>query len=303
MNTVLIPEQSRSYRWYYLDVSNGEYTFVAIFMLGGLFSPRYAKASQQGALPSAFSAVNCAVYRHGRRVAWVLSEYGDATVDDSKTQLTVGGSRFTYTDQGCDVVIVDQTTPFMVTSSGSPFVAKVSAQFECPAGDEVQLFRGEPHFWQPRAPYSKASVDIPSLGLTYNGSAYHDLNHGTELLGSRIAGWEWQRTHHSSHTHITYRPHNEATDIQVVARPDAVNVERIPKAVVARRRTSWGLPVPSQFSTGRPPSLLESSPFYARLEANVDGELVLGEVADFAKFHNPVWRWMANFKTRVGSRV
>jgi carotenoid 1,2-hydratase len=59
-------------------------------------------------------------------------------------------------------------------------------------------------------------------------------------------------------------------------------------------RTAWGLRVPKRPST----RLLESSPFYARMET---GEDTLGEVADFQRFHQPWVRWMAALRTRVAS--
>jgi carotenoid 1,2-hydratase len=68
--------------------------------------------------------------------------------------------------------------------------------------------------------------------------------------------------------------------------------------------TGWGLRVPARLHSGcevvGPPRLLESSPFYARLEAR-QGQLdSMGEVADFRRFHSPFIRWMAHFRTRTG---
>jgi carotenoid 1,2-hydratase len=68
--------------------------------------------------------------------------------------------------------------------------------------------------------------------------------------------------------------------------------------------TGWGLRVPARLQVGNQvvgePRLLESSPFYARLEARQGALDSLGEVADFRRFHSPFIRWMAHFRTRVG---
>jgi carotenoid 1,2-hydratase len=302
VHSVELPTASGAYRWYYVDVSNGEYTFVAIFMLGGLFSPRYAKASKRGAAPTEYSAVNCAVYRHGQRVAWVLSEYAQAQVDASCSALTIGRSVFRYRPGGCDIVIDDQTTPFLMTSLGEAFQARASVEFEGPSGDEVKLFEGQPHFWQARAPFAKASVEVSTLSLAFAGRAYHDLNHGAELLGTRVPGWEWQRTHSPLKTEVVYRPHGESNDIRVVAHADSVNVSREPQQAFEQRHTGWRLKVPKAFVEPEASAMLESSPFYARLEVNAGEQLALAEVANFRRFHQPSVQWMASCKTRVGGR-
>ncbi len=300
MNTVLIPNESGSYRWYYVDVSDGEYTCVAIFMLGGLFSARYAKASARGGRPAEYSAVNCAVYRNGIRQAWSLSEYPTARVENDGRRLCIGKSWFEYTAQGCDIVIDDKTTPFLLTSSGRPLSISMSLQFQSPPGEEQQLFENEPHFWQPRAALATAQVEVLSGTEKFSGRAYHDLNHGAELLGRRVAGWEWIRTHSESETMVSYRPDGEPQHIEVRANAERVSTRRVAADAPERKRTNWGLSVPLQLAN-RPIALLESSPFYARLEATRGGELVLGEVADFRRFHRSSVRWMAGFKTRVGS--
>jgi carotenoid 1,2-hydratase len=300
LNTVLIPTESGSYRWYYVDVTDGEYTCVAIFMLGGLFSARYAKACAQGGRPAEYSAVNCALYRNGLRQAWALSEYPTAHTENDQRRLCIGKSWFEYTPLGCDIVIDDQTTPFLLTSSGRPLSVRMSLQFQSPPAEELQLFENEPHFWQPRAALAKAQVEVLSSNEKFSGRAYHDLNHGAELLGRRVTGWEWMRNHREGETTVSYRPDGQAHCIEVRASAEGVSTQRVSADLPLRRRTKWGLSVPSRLAD-KPGALLESSPFYARLEAAQDGELVLGEVADFRRFHRSSVRWMAGFKTRVGS--
>lgn len=67
------PDRPGAYRWFYSDVTAGEYSAVFIFMVGSLFSPRYAVGARRGALPLEHCAVNFALYRQGVRRCWVLS--------------------------------------------------------------------------------------------------------------------------------------------------------------------------------------------------------------------------------------
>ena len=72
-----LPQRPGAYRWYYADVACGEVSAVAIFLVGSLFSPRYAADGR--ALPTEHCAVNFALYVGGRRRQWVLSEYRGGT--------------------------------------------------------------------------------------------------------------------------------------------------------------------------------------------------------------------------------
>ena len=61
MNRIELPRQSGAYRWYYFDVTAGDFTAVFIFMIGSIFSARYSAGLKRGALPTAHSAVNFAI--------------------------------------------------------------------------------------------------------------------------------------------------------------------------------------------------------------------------------------------------
>jgi carotenoid 1,2-hydratase len=70
-----------------------------------------------------------------------------------------------------------------------------------------------------------------------------------------------------------------------------------PSESESRRRSLWGLSIPTEIA-GRPiDTTLESSPFYARLGAGA----ALVEVADFRRFASPYFRWMAYFRSRAGA--
>jgi carotenoid 1,2-hydratase len=295
-----LPEHSGAYRWFYADVTAGEYSAVFIFMLGSLFSPRYSAGVARGALPSQHCAVNFALYRGGRRCCWVLSEYARASVGLGGRELRIGRSRLVYTPAGTVCMEVDE--------QGAPWGGAVRARLllspEAPAADEVQLVRDVPHYWRALAPRARARLEVETLDLAEDGRGYHDSNHGAELLGARLPGWHWARLHGAEQTVVEYHLPGGEDALRVTSGAAGTSLERwAPTGVRRTSLTGWGLRVPQHLSAGptvtAEPRLLESSPFYARLESRRAGLDVMGEVADFQRFHSPYIRWMAHFRTRV----
>ncbi|ATB30875.1 carotenoid 1,2-hydratase [Melittangium boletus] len=300
-----LPDRPGAYRWFYADVTAGGYSAVFIFMLGSLFSPRYSVGSRRGALPLQHSAVNFALYREGSRRHWVLSEYAQASVGQAGRELRIGRSRLVYTPEGSVCMEVDERcAPF-----GGQVRARLELEPEAPAADEVQLVPGVPHYWRALAPRAKARLEVDSLGVSAEGRGYHDSNHGAELLGTRLPGWHWARLHGPEETVVDYHLPGNVAPLRVTSGGGETRAERGPLLGDARRTslTGWGLRVPQHLSAGSAmmaePRLLESSPFYARLEARRGDVDVMGEVADFQRFHSPYIRWMAHFRTRVERRA
>ncbi len=287
-----LPTRSGSYRWLYVDFTAGECSAVAIFLLGNIFSHGYSSGAARGASPCQHSAVNFALYDHGTRKQWALTEYPHAQVSPSKKRLQIGRSTWTYGTKVAEV---------KVSELAAPWGGATDAVLEFELADElvpaVQLVPGMPHWWQPIAPRARARLRVPSLGLDVAGRAYHDGNHGEEQLGGSLRGWRWARTHDGEETRVRYEPPG-APAIEVTARDGAVSVVRNETEAPALRRSGWGLQLPGDYQ-GATPRVLESSPFYARLEAQKDGAHTLGEVADFRRFHHPLVRWMANFRMRT----
>jgi carotenoid 1,2-hydratase len=296
MNRFVMPERSGSYRWYYVDVSTGDYTAVFIFMLGSLFSARYSAALKKGGLPREHSAVNFALYEKGVRWQWVLTEYQAASVEDDGRTLRIGQSFLSYDGDTVRAVVKDKLAPW-----GGRTEAHLEFKAQTPSHDEVRLVEGQAHFWRPIAVRGAAKVTLPGHELTLEGRGYHDGNHGEVPLGSDLRGWEWVRTHRPDATSIVYRPWGTAPAISVEASAARVDVQRVVLPPPSTHRTGWGLQVPRSLGPTEAPMLLESSPFYARLESHEHETHALGEVADFARFHTPSIRWMARLRTRQGA--
>ncbi|MCP3135865.1 carotenoid 1,2-hydratase [Pyxidicoccus xibeiensis] len=295
-----LPDEAGAYRWFYADVTAGPFSAVCIFMLGSLFSPRYSVAARRGGRPVEHSAVNFALYHEGVRRLWVLSEYARAEVE-SPGRLRIGRSSLTYGDGGTVRMEVDDwTAPW-----GRPVRASLTLEPMTPVGEVVQLMPELPHYWQALAPRAQARLDVPTLGIKADGLGYHDTNHGDELLGARLSGWHWARTHRHGETVVDYHLPDGVAPLRVVAGEGGVRCERgLTSELRPTNITGWGLRVPSRLHAGNQlvgePRLLESSPFYARLEARQGALDSMGEVADFRRFHSPFIRWMAHFRTRMG---
>lgn len=293
MSRVVLPRGPGSYRWYYVDATDGQHTAVAIFMVGSLFSSRYAAAWKHGAEPTQHAAVNFALYRGSERLCWVLSEYSSAQVTESGTGLTIGGSSLHYPRHGeLELQIRDHTARW-----ARPIEASVKLEQLGPGHAPLRLIEGLGHFWHPIAPHARAHVSVPSFGLELEARAYHDGNFGPVPLGSDLRGWDWERSREGDCTTIAYRPwHDGAAALTVTASSASIVSSRHSDASGPRERTAWGLSVPL---LDGPHQLLESSPFYARRQAQRGERHALGEVADFARFHSPWVRWMASLRTRV----
>lgn len=295
-----LPDRAGAYRWFYADVTAGEYSAVCIFMVGSLFSPRYSVGARRGALPLEHCAVNFALYRRGVRQRWVLSEYPRAAMMRGGRALHIGASRLEYGADGTVCMEVDERcAPF-----GGRVRARLVLEPQVPAAEEVQLVPGVPHYWRALAPRAKARLEVHSERVASEGLGYHDSNHGAELLGARLSGWQWARTHGPEETVVEYHLPGGVAPLRVTAGRLGTRAERAPAPQAPRETnlTGWGLRVPTRLGEHHPPAaprLLESSPFYARVESRHAGLDAMGEVANFRRFHSPFIRWMAHFRTRV----
>lgn len=296
MIRVELPTRSGAYRWYYADVTAGEVSAVAIFMVGSLFSARYAASLARGGLPGEHAAVNFALYERGVRTAWVLTEYPSVAVEEEGRALRIGGSTLRYDDGGFTMVVRERTTPW-----GGPLEARLRFEALAPLGPELRLVEGQSHHWRPICARGAASLAIATHGVKVSGRGYHDGNHGEAPLGSDLTGWQWTRTHGPARTEVHYQPWGGAPALTVHATRGGVQVSRGRAAPVPTSRTGWALPVPTTLGVAGRPTLLESSPFYARLEAHGGDTHAIAEVADFARFHLPAIRWMANLRTRYAT--
>lgn len=292
------PVTPGSYGWLYADAQCGPYNAVCIFMVGALFSPRYAVAQRRGGVPLEHCAVNCALHREGRRIAWVFTERRGMRVEDEGRTLRIGGSTLRYADGGeVQIAIAERTAPW-----GRRLDLRLTLTPLAPPGPEVTLDAGGRHRWQALAPRAAAVLAVGD-GPACAGLGYHDTNRGTERLGLSVRGWRWSRIHDPEATAIRYERPAPAPALELVARAGEVETRTAPVGDEPTRLSPWGLRLPTAIRAGSHEvpvtEVLESSPFYARQQGRRGSLLALAEVADFARFHSPLIRWMAHFRMRV----
>jgi carotenoid 1,2-hydratase len=288
------PDRPGAYRWYYADVGCGEVSAVVIFLLGSLFSPRYA--SRTRALPVEHCAVNFALYVGGRRRQWVLSEYPGANQSDGA--LRIGRSSLhVHPDGTLQIALRERFAPV-----GGETRVEMLLRPTAPGLDPIPLLPDGSHTWEVRAPRGEAELRLPLLGEVLRGHGYFDTNAGDAPLGLALPSWGWTRVHAPDRTAIDYRlPGGERLTVHADARGTSLVRDDAPAP--RSSATGWGLRVPRTLSAGGleldRPDLVESSPFYARQVARAGELQAIGEVADFRRFRSPWVRWMAHFRTRV----
>jgi len=291
-----LPQKSGSYLWLYADAVVGDVTAVCIFLVGSVFSPRYVGRAGR---PLDHCAVNVALYRRGRRIAWALTEYPDAG-QPGPHGLTIGASTLAYGPDGTvSLAIAERTAPW-----GRPLRARLELVPECTSTAALPLDAERLHYWEPRIVRGRTWLEVPTLGIAGSGLGYHDANRGNVALGGGLPGWWWARVHAPDRSLVRYGVHGHAYQIEVAARAghEAI-VVHAPAAARRHRRSAWGLALPTDIGAGDRSvgarRLLESSPFYARQETHAEGVHALGESADFRRFRSPLIRWMAYFRMRT----
>jgi carotenoid 1,2-hydratase len=293
-----LPQQSGSYLWLYTDVVVGEVTAVCIFLVGSVFSPRYAARLGRSA-PLDHCALNFALYRGGRRIVWVFTEYS-GVAHTSPYRLGIGNSTLAYARDGTLVLsVTERTAPW-----GQPVRARLELTPACAPVGVMPLDMEGAHRWEPRIVRGTARLEVSALGIEGIGRGYHDVNHGSVALGDGVPGWWWTRVHAPEASYVRYNVHGCSSVIEVIARDGHhPRVARTPAIDGNRRRSAWGLPLPTDLGAGdmTVPAgrILESSPFYARQETHADALHALGESADFRRFRCPLIRWMAYFRMRT----
>ena len=286
-----LPVQSGAYRWFYADLVSGDFTAVCIFMVGSLFSSDYASQIRYGAVPSEHCSVNFALYEKGKRRCWVFTEYPDYN-SNRHDRLRIGGSSIRRLVNGNVVIQISERTPFR----GHRVDALLTLKPLAPALGELSLSEGKLHRWEALMPRAKGVLQTSVLKQTLEGIGYLDTNYGEEPLSSSLPRWQWSRSHSevTDLTEIEFKLPTLQQSLHVSAHRGSTSVWRSVLRERAQIKTGWGLQVPALPQS----RLLESSPFYARLEARQGESHQMYEVADFQKFDSPWIRWMARFKTR-----
>lgn len=320
-----------SYQWWYFDATSddGEHTLVAIFFVGSVFSPWYARrlAAGERATPRDHAAVNVALYRRGRRapLRWAFTERAAREcVGRAEPELRVGRSAL-YIGRGGYELALDETPPFLTV----PLPVRGRVRFEPIASSPVAaglhleaplaIDEAGAHRWLPAAPRCRVTVELDAPALRFRGTGYHDVNHGDVPLGASFARWTWSRAHEPDRTRIDYDrvlrdgsrrvlslelPHGAAGREPRDGADAPVRVaDRVAPAHARRARGAWGLGEPAELRLGDEPlaavKRVDASPFYARYTAQTaTGAPVVAEHLDLDRFAASWVRTLLPFKAR-----
>lgn len=318
---------SGGYAWWYFDAlsDDGQRGLTAIFFIGSVFSPAYAQRVRRGERPAATDhlGVNLALYERGKKVAWVMSEYGADRLDATPRGLQIAGSSIHATPGGGLKLTFDETSaPFLLSLArvGSPIRGSVELVPEGGPWGASDLGRGGDvaHHWRVAMPRARVHVDFPQPGFRFAGSGYHDLNQGQGRLEEAFSRWSWARFHDDGQTRVLYSTRDKQDRQRALlaeGRADLVVPQEARGAAEGPLfHAGWGLRIPRWFSVDEGGvrcvvgQLLERSPFYARYEAELreGGKLIargVGEHLDLERFSSPAIQFLLRFKMRQEPRA
>ncbi|MSP60124.1 MAG: hypothetical protein EXR72_07240 [Myxococcales bacterium] len=306
------------YAWWYFDaLSKAGDGLVCIFFVGSVFSPSYAARIRRGrrTLPDEHTGVNLALYRGGKQVAWVMSEYpGLEALSDER--IAIAGSVIERDGAGWRITIADRQAPYHQRIEGTISVAPLTGPFG-PA-EITRCVGGGAHGWRVLAPRAHVRARFTSPGFSLDGIGYHDRNHGDGRLEDAFSRWGWARFHGPAATTVVYSITDRGGGRRAfVARASdgesATPVELPPDPEHGSRRVGWGLDLPREFGAGgltvAPTTLLEQAPFYARYQARLrggdDGAAAegLGEHLDLDSFRRGWIQFLLRYKMLGAWRI
>jgi carotenoid 1,2-hydratase len=293
------PVSQNGYRWWYIDAlsDDGRNGLVVIGFVGSVFSPYYRWARRKGlGDPEHHCAINIALYGGKRR--WAMTERGHAAVKKSADIFRVGPSSMRWSGNELVVEVAETCMPLPFPLHGE-IRLKANTIYNHP----VALSPDQGHHWQAVAPRARIAVALESPRLTWEGTAYHDMNWGEEPLEDGFREWNWMRAAGSNGVEVIY----DATLRDGAAFSFG---QRFQDGVVEQRKTPprhdlrkgfWGMARPVRSEA--PPRLiavLEDAPFYTRSHVGVtlNGAAceAVHESLSLPRFVHPVTQLMLPFR-------
>lgn len=317
------------YAWWYFDAlsDDGDRALAAIFFIGSVFSPDYALRLDRGEAVRAEEhlGVNIALYDRGRRVAWVMSEYGPEDLRAlGEHGPAIAGSAIEAAGGTLRLRLRDRSAPFLTVLAGAGAPVEGEVEFTPLAGPagthELPATGATRHVWRVPMPRARISVRFRRPDFGFCGIGYHDVNAGEGRLEKDFARWSWARFHVGDRTVVLYAVHPRAGDEAGLVLDQRDGDGPVAPTLVHgpeegdHRRVGWGMRLPSWFSLMdgqlrcRPGRLLEAAPFYARYLGALSerGRLLgsgIGEYLDLDRFRSPGIRFLLRFRMRrIGAR-
>lgn len=293
------PVENDGYRWWYVDAlsDDRQHGLTIIGFVGSVFSPYYARARKRGpATPMEHCAINVALYGGTRR--WAMTERGGRHVKRSPTLFEVGPSAMEWDGNELIIRFNERCSPLPFPIRGE--VRLRASQFYA---DSVDLDSDGKHHWQAVAPTARVDVKLESPQLTWSGTAYHDMNWGSEPLELAFRDWMWLRAETPHGTTVLY----DVTTRSGVRRAFGRRFESghvWEQALPEQQELStgfWGMrrPILSEGSA-QLKATLEDAPFYTRnhVSVTIDDQScdAVHESLSLTRFAHPVVQLMLPFR-------
>lgn len=277
---------------------------MVIAFVGGVFSPRYARARSRGdADPADFCAVNVALY--GPRPRWAYTERDASTLVRTPDRFALGATRLAWDDAGLTIELDEVGVPLPRALRGEMRIDVAPLPSAAFALDDAGR-----HRWRPIAPVARARVRLDAPRIAFEGPAYVDANDGDEPLERAFRGWHWSRSHGGHGTAIAYdvEPRQGSPRSLALACDASGAVAAVETPPLARLpSTRWGVARATRAEPGVAPFVLrtlEDTPFYARslVATSIGGRPVtaMHESLSLDRFASPWVRTLLPFRMRRG---
>jgi len=200
------------YQWWYVDAISDDqsFAFTAIFFIGSVFSPRYYAARQRYSevSPEQFCAVNVVIHALtpqarqalGTGELWCFTEHNadresaplNPHLHRGADYIQIGQSSLKMTDSGLEMTLHEPTKPFFQRMPRR-LIGRATLSAEHIFSYALPLDQAAQHEWIGVAPHARIKVELSMPCVSFEGSAYHDVNRGNEPLEEAFDAWTWCR--------------------------------------------------------------------------------------------------------------
>ncbi len=281
---------SNGYAWWYVDglSYDGERAISIIGFIGSVFSPWYAWSGRKA--PHDHCCINVAMYGKGWR--WTMTERGERSLRQSKDQLQIGPSSFTWKNGKLIIAINELSTPHFDKVIGTVTISPKQI-----TAIEVSLTSDGSHIWRPFAPNAEIDVKIDKKGWNWKGHGYFDANFGTRALEEDFSYWTWSRLPCSEGSIAFYdadRRKDVPLSVSLKFHSDGRVEEMAAPPETRLSRSLWAVKRKTRSDIGYRPTQVKhmlDAPFYTRsaIKTKINGEEITGvhEALDLNRFSSP----------------
>lgn len=157
---------------------------MLILFVGSVFSPYYAWRNWE--TPDDHCALNVALY--GEKRGWSMTERKSKSSPREENIFQIGPSRVSSKAQTLRFDIHERGMPIPRALKG-----EVIVKFPYLNSTEYQLDHNREHFWRPMCTHLHVEVRFKTPRLSWKGTGYLDMNHGSHPIEKGFDYWDWSR--------------------------------------------------------------------------------------------------------------